>query len=349
MADQVYYLSAAAGVAGDAAVQWARVAGSDPLNVETVFRPRGDAFGPPVPMTSYTGTAGGSSANAIAVDGAGNVESVFIESVGTAQRATSRLRASNIGLWQLPQLVALPTPGYTLSVPAVAFDAQGGAVAVLVRGRLHAPEPIPATPAGCDAACPAWASPGRQPHSSPTPPAPTTASPSPTTSSAPWLPRGSAAAQRGRRSRAAVRPPGGPFSPAAVVGLGANRSVAVDAGGNALVGSRGSGNEARVAVYDATPPVIAAVSVPAALTTGQPGAFGATVVDAWAGLAAGSPTWSFGDGTAAPGPAATHAYGGAGSFPATLGAVDAVGNAASVAAGTVAVTDPPVDPQACPP
>ena len=241
----------------------------------------------------------------------------------------------------------MPTPGYTLSVPAVAFDAQGGAITVWSEVDFTPPSPYLRRLQGATrmpgvgepwSAAALIADPARSDYSF------SFAHDVLGTVAAAWVGSGTA----GPEVHAAVRPPGGPFSPAAVVGLGANRSVAVDAGGNALVGSRGAGSEARVAVYDATPPVIAAVSVPAALTTGQPGAFGATVVDAWAGLATGSPTWSFGDGTAAPGPAAAHAYGGAGSFPVTLGAVDAVGNAASVAAGTVAVTDPPVDPASLP-
>ena len=158
-----------------------------------------------------------------------------------------------------------------------------------------------------------------------------------------WVGRGTG----GPEVLASVRGPGGGFSPAIVVGLGEFRFAAMDEAANPLVASISPAGEARVAVYDASPPAISAVSTPGALTTGEAGAFGATVVDAWAGLAAGSPVWAFGDGGSGAGSTASHAYAAPGPFTATLTATDAVGNAAS-AAGTVLVGAPPVDPASLP-
>ncbi len=45
-----------------------------------------------------------------------------------------------------------------------------------------------------------------------------------------------------------------------------------------------------------SPPAIAAATVPATATTGQTVAMTASASDAWSGLAAGQPTWTFGDG-----------------------------------------------------
>jgi len=61
---------------------------------------------------------------------------------------------------------------------------------------------------------------------------------------------------------------------------------------------------------------------------GQPVTVSVAVVDLWAGLGAGQPTWSFGDGSApVAGATATHTFGAPGVYTITLSAADALGNA----------------------
>ena len=79
-------------------------------------------------------------------------------------------------------------------------------------------------------------------------------------------------------------------------------SAAIAPGGDALVGFAGSvAKDARVAVLDAHPPAITAMTVPATIGVGQPAAMTMSAADLWSGLAAGQPVWSFGDGTSAAG------------------------------------------------
>ncbi len=84
----------------------------------------------------------------------------------------------------------------------------------------------------------------------------------------------------------------------------------------------------RAAAYDGGPPILLGASVPASATAGQPVTFSASLVDLWAGLGAGQPTWSFGDGSAPVGGAiAIHTFAAAGTYTVTLNATDALGNA----------------------
>lgn len=157
-----------------------------------------------------------------------------------------------------------------------------------------------------------------------------------------WLPRGGPA-------RAAVRPPGGAWGPVTDVSPslpGTNDRISdlvVDREGNALLGwpaVRDNRGRVEVAAYDGGAPAIASVSIPSAtVAQGQTVTLSASVSDAW------SPTslrWDLGDGATASGATITHAYGAPGTYPVTLTATDAVGNAAT-ARGTVTVTGPGPD------
>jgi hypothetical protein len=143
-------------------------------------------------------------------------------------------------------------------------------------------------------------------------------------------------AAAGRR----VRPP------RPVVGLGQNRYAAGGRRrGNALVGSIGPLSSARVAVYDATGAVDRR-AVCARRARGRPGWFVSQPASWTPGraIAADSPVWAFGDGAAAVGATATHAYAAPGTFAPTLTATDAVGNATSAA--TAVNVHAPVPPPA---
>lgn len=108
-----------------------------------------------------------------------------------------------------------------------------------------------------------------------------------------------------------------------------------DAGDGAVAWTQGVGPAVmRVRGYDATPPLLGGVTIPASATVGAPADFSASPFDAWGPL---TTSWSFGDGAAAAGAATQHAYARAGAYTATVTATDALGNAASQS-GTVQVT-----------
>jgi hypothetical protein len=123
---------------------------------------------------------------------------------------------------------------------------------------------------------------------------------------------------------------GGAFGPphelaAATQVLIAQEAVAVDTLGHAVVAVDQTGSGTRVTkaiVNDSVAPSVA-VTAPAAGQPGESLAFSGNVFDVWS---AATSTWNFGDGSTAPGPAATHTYPSPGVFAAALTATDAEGN-----------------------
>jgi hypothetical protein len=91
------------------------------------------------------------------------------------------------------------------------------------------------------------------------------------------------------------------------------------------------------ATYDASPPVLADISVPASATIGSPIAMSASATDVLTSVS--SVSWTFGDGATADGTAVSHAYSAPGDQTVTVTATDAMGNAASA---TRTVTVAPV-------
>ena len=86
-------------------------------------------------------------------------------------------------------------------------------------------------------------------------------------------------------------------------------------------------HQLRAAAFDGGPPILLGASVPATATAGQPVSLSASLVDLWSGLAAGQPTWSFGDGTpSASGASVTHTFASPGTYTVTLSAADALQN-----------------------
>lgn len=116
--------------------------------------------------------------------------------------------------------------------------------------------------------------------------------------------------------------------------------VAADAAGNAqaLVFDHATSSALVAVTFDPRPPALSATG-PATLAVGAAGAFHASASDAFAGLA-GTVAWHFSDGTAASGPAVSHAFATPGTHTATAIATDAVGNATSRTL-TVSVPVPP--------
>jgi hypothetical protein len=137
----------------------------------------------------------------------------------------------------------------------------------------------------------------------------------------------------------ATRPPGGAFAAPveATPAAGGATAVALDAAGDGAVGFLDDpARFVQVRGFDAAPPVLSGVSIPATAAVGQPLAFSASPSDVWSALTTG---WSFGDGATATGASVTHAYASAGTFTASVTGTDAVGNAVT-RSGTVQVTAP---------
>lgn len=114
--------------------------------------------------------------------------------------------------------------------------------------------------------------------------------------------------------------------------------VAADAQGDAAAvwwGSDGTDEIVQAAGYEAAPPQLRSLSVPASGTVGQTLSFAVSPFDVWSAL--GPVDWSFGDGAGAAGSAVAHAYTSAGTYTVSVGAADALGNS-SGASGTVTIT-----------
>jgi hypothetical protein len=70
----------------------------------------------------------------------------------------------------------------------------------------------------------------------------------------------------------------------------------------------------------------------------------ASTTDGWGSLAAGQPTWSFGDGGTGAGGTVTHVFATPGTYTVTAGAVDTVGNGATPSTHTITIASPPPPP-----
>jgi PKD domain len=109
--------------------------------------------------------------------------------------------------------------------------------------------------------------------------------------------------------------------------------VAGDGNGNAAIAYTLDG-EVRAQRFDGEPPTIASVVVPPTGFTGQALGFGVAATDNLSGVASAS--WTFGDGAAASGAAATHSYASPGPFGVGVTVTDAAGNSAS-SSGTTSI------------
>jgi hypothetical protein len=140
-----------------------------------------------------------------------------------------------------------------------------------------------------------------------------------------------------------VTQPAALSAPGTDVGTVDGPNIAFDGSGNA-VSTWTRGAVIQAAAFDVSPPSFSAVSVPATGTTGQPVSMTAAASDIWSALGSGQPSWNFGDNTLGAGPALTHTYAAAGTYTVTVGASDAVGNAATPVTRQIVISNPPIPP-----
>jgi hypothetical protein len=101
--------------------------------------------------------------------------------------------------------------------------------------------------------------------------------------------------------------------------------VISDRDGSVVVAFTPSAGTSDALAFDGGAPRLTGANVPASATAGTPTAMSAAFADAWSPLAAG-PTWEFGDGATATGPAVSHTYSTPGSYTVTVHSADALGN-----------------------
>ncbi|HSS04542.1 MAG TPA: PKD domain-containing protein [Solirubrobacterales bacterium] len=136
----------------------------------------------------------------------------------------------------------------------------------------------------------------------------------------------------GSNVSAASRAAGGGFTPTTVISSPSQSGferplVEMTAEGDALVVWPSGANHVALAVNDATPPAIAALSIPAAIEAGAPAPMSATATDTWSPV---SLSWDFGDGGSGSEASIAHTYATAGTRTVTVTANDAAGNSAGL-------------------
>jgi len=109
------------------------------------------------------------------------------------------------------------------------------------------------------------------------------------------------------------------------------------------------GHVLRASDYDNSPPMLISANVPSTTTVGVPVSFSALFADFWSPLAAGQPTWSFGDGSAlVSGASPTHTFTAPGTYTVTLSATDMLADVASstysITVRPAAIIEPPMHP-----
>jgi PKD domain len=122
------------------------------------------------------------------------------------------------------------------------------------------------------------------------------------------------------------------------------RAVLNDDGDGAVGFLQGppGGTRLHVRGYDATPPKLDGIALPAQAFAGQPATLTATAYDFWGPLTA---SWDFGDGSNGNGGVtASHAFPAAGEYPLAVSVSDALGNTESVTAALSVAHAPPVEP-----
>jgi PKD domain len=138
--------------------------------------------------------------------------------------------------------------------------------------------------------------------------------------------------------RGVVRPAGGSFGAPVAISQSSpdpfHPHVAMDLAGDATVvwfRSNGLHKITQEAGYDGSPPELRDVSIPSSATVGESLQFSASGVDEWP---IGPPHFSFGDGGAADGSPASHAYSAPGAYLVTITDTDAGGMTATVTGTT---------------
>jgi PKD domain len=348
LSDSLFYLAAAIGTNGDAAVQWDDSAAT--ANIVASVRPHAGSF-PASPTAVTTNTAPASAySGSIAVDAAGNVLSAYAYDDGAAVHFTSRFRQATSGTWQPQQTIESPAAPYSASWVAVGMDDAGNATAALVESDFSSASTTPYIRRLFTATRPSggtWL--GLAPLSNPLSSDDSETAIAVSPSGAAVIAWGLATPQD--TAQAVYRPAGGSFGALTPIGVQTETDAAIAPSGDAAIASEGGGTpvDARVSVLDTQPPAFTAATVPATAATGQPVAMSATALDAWSGLAAGQPSWTFGDGVSGAGAAVSHTFAKAGTYTVTIGASDGVGLAAAPVTRQIVVTDLPVPPPPPPP
>jgi hypothetical protein len=307
---------------GDAAVVWLRSNATNEI-AQARVRPAGGAFAPTVDLSSAGADAG---APDVAIDPLGRATAVWTRSNLVESRFLTAAGALDGGIDNVSDTAE------SVSAPTVALDANNNAVAVWTGGTLTKAASRPSR--GSFGAPQTISSPGDS-------------------NALPLVamdPAGNAFAvwtQSLTTIQAARRPPNGTFGGVEDVsrppGQGVIPSLAADGEGNAIVGwtQLANGQEtAQVTAFDAAPPTLGAVNVPATGTVGQAVPMSAAASDRWSGA---NLTWAFGDGATGTGGSPVHTYGAPCVCTVTVTAADAAGNS-TTAQRTIQVANPPAPP-----
>jgi hypothetical protein len=345
-ADNLYYLTAAIGPSGDAAVQWVHIHGMN-SNIEASVRRPGGAFpATATPLTNLTSPST-STLGSLAINAEGDILSGFQKYDGTNVSFVSEIYPMNGTAWILPQTITTVITPYTASWLSVGIDSHGNSTVVWVESDFTTTSPYvrrlwsAIRPSGVAST---WI--GQTPLSDPT-------RSNDNTTTLAVAPSGAAAASWGAATplnsvQAVYRPAGGSFGALTQVSAGAGSStsgsgasISMAPTGDAAISFVGPGppTDARVSVFDTTAPGISPVAVPASATTGQAVAMSAGASDAWSALASGQPSWNFGDGNLGAGGAVSHVYPSPGTYTVTIGASDALGNAATPVTRQIVVSN----------
>jgi PKD domain len=284
---------------------------------------------------------------AVAMDASGNAAAGVVEGraifdsqcdvAATATSMVARLRSAATGAWGPERTLDTAGGEDGVSDPALAFSSQGEAVAAWVR----------APSAGQSSVRYAVAPPGSDGFGS-TRDVPASASGDTSTPALAPLPGAATmlAFEHELEVRYSIRPAAGSFAPA-VMASGSDQApealgIAADPAGDVAAAwirpDESLDERVQSGIYDASPPVVSEVSVPASAEPRQSLAFGASATDAFSPF---SFEWAFGDGANASGAQVSHAYASGGSFEARVSVADAAGNAAPPVTRSVTVGAPP--------
>jgi len=138
-----------------------------------------------------------------------------------------------------------------------------------------------------------------------------------------------------------MRPSGGTWSaPTPLGAAGASQPrIATDGKGDAVAAWISATGNLQATAFDATGPVLSALSIPGSAQTGASIAVAVVPWDLWSPVA--STTWDFGDGATSAAQSTTHAYAQPGTYTVKVTATDTLGNV-SGAERSITITAPPV-------
>jgi PKD domain len=332
--------------AGEAVLSWDDAPASNKTRIAYSARPPGGAFGATAPVTTRTLQAGESSQSnklkGLALDDAGDLIAVSNLGVDTSGTATETLQAHvrPAGHATFTHAPLDSATGSATSVhafnPAVVLDAGRRATVVWIDGSGKFAAASTTSAGGTTFSAPASF---------------TMATPGSCLGGffAPVLAPLAGGGLAGLVSDAPSPPfcVGGPLVPLSPAGGSAVTaqpaieptgawalSLVPDGAGDAFapVGFTPDASSVPVIAYDATPPTVGAIVVPASVAAGSPASFSVPASDAISGV---SVSWSFGDGQSGSGAAVSHKWATPGTYTLTATATDGAGNTAAVSARVV--------------